>query len=80
MSVIVLMIILIGLKNWGDEDFNVCWKCLRKRRYESLNKTLKRQEMSISGYDSKNESAAYISRSIDPYNLYRQRSSFGWRL
>jgi len=44
---------------------------------ESLNKTLKRQEINISEYDSKEESAKSIFRYIDLYNSYRPHSSLG---
>jgi transposase InsO family protein len=44
---------------------------------ESFNKTLKRQEINISSYDSKEESAESIFRFIDRYNSYRPHSSLG---
>lgn len=44
---------------------------------ESFNKTLKRQEINISSYDSKEESAKSIFRFIDLYNSYRPHSSNG---
>ncbi len=44
---------------------------------ESFNKTLKRQEINISEYDSKAESAVSIFRFIDLYNSYRPHSSIG---
>ena len=42
---------------------------------ESFNKTVKRQEINISDYDSKEESAISIFRFIDLYNKYRPHSS-----
>ena len=42
---------------------------------ESFNKTLKRQEINISDYDSKEESAESIFRFMDLYNFYRPHSS-----
>jgi transposase InsO family protein len=44
---------------------------------ESFNKTLKRQEINISSYDSKEESAESIFRFIGLYNSYRPHSSNG---
>lgn len=44
---------------------------------ESFNKTVKRQEINISDYDSKEESAVSIFRYIDLYNNYRPHSSIG---
>jgi len=44
---------------------------------ESLNKTVKRQEINISDYDNKEESAVSIFRYIDVYNNYRPHSSIG---
>lgn len=44
---------------------------------ESLNKTLKRQEINISDYESKEESAKSIFRFIDTYNSFRPHSSLG---
>ena len=44
---------------------------------ESFNKTLKRQEINISEYSSKEESAESIFRFIDLYNSYRPHSSIG---
>jgi putative transposase len=44
---------------------------------ESFNKTLKRQEINISAYDSKEESAESIFRFMDLYNSYRPHSSIG---
>jgi len=44
---------------------------------ESFNKTLKRQEINISDYESKEESAVSIFRFIDLYNSYRPHSSLG---
>lgn len=44
---------------------------------ESFNKTLKRQEINISQYDSKEESAESIFRFIGLYNSYRPHSSLG---
>ena len=44
---------------------------------ESLNKTLKRQEINISEYESKEESAESIFRFVDVYNSYRPHSSIG---
>jgi putative transposase len=44
---------------------------------ESFNKTLKRQEINISEYDSKEESAESIFRYVDLYNSYRPHSSIG---
>jgi putative transposase len=44
---------------------------------ESFNKTLKRQEINISEYDSKEESAESIFRFMDLYNSYRPHSSIG---
>jgi len=44
---------------------------------ESFNKTIKRQEINISEYDSKEESAVSIFRFIDIYNSYRPHSSLG---
>ena len=42
---------------------------------ESFNKTIKRQEINISDYDNKEESAVSIFRYIDLYNNYRPHSS-----
>jgi transposase InsO family protein len=44
---------------------------------ESLNKTIKRQEINISDYESKEDSAVSIFRFIDVYNTYRPHSSLG---
>jgi len=44
---------------------------------ESLNKTVKRQEINISDYECKEESAISIFRYIDVYNTYRPHSSLG---
>jgi putative transposase len=44
---------------------------------ESFNKTLKRQEINISEYGSKEESAESIFRFMDLYNSYRPHSSIG---
>lgn len=44
---------------------------------ESFNKTIKRQEINISEYDSKEESANCIFKYIDLYNSYRPHSSLG---
>ena len=44
---------------------------------ESLNKTLKRQEINISDYETKEESAKSIFRFIDVYNSFRPHSSLG---
>lgn len=44
---------------------------------ESFNKTVKRQEINISDYDSKEESAISIFRYIEVYNNYRPHSSIG---
>jgi putative transposase len=44
---------------------------------ESFNKTLKRQEINISEYSSKEESAESIFRFMDLYNSYRPHSSIG---
>jgi putative transposase len=44
---------------------------------ESFNKTLKRQEINISEYDSKEESAESIFEFIELYNSYRPHSSLG---
>ena len=44
---------------------------------ESFNKTVKRQEINISDYDSKEESAVSIFRFIEVYNNYRPHSSIG---
>jgi len=44
---------------------------------ESFNKTLKRQEINISDYDSKEESAESIFKFIDLYNSYRPHSALG---
>jgi putative transposase len=44
---------------------------------ESFNKTLKRQEINISDYESKEESAVSIFRFMDLYNSYRPHSSIG---
>jgi len=44
---------------------------------ESLNKTIKRQEINVSDYCSKEESAESIFRYIDLYNSYRPHSSLG---
>lgn len=44
---------------------------------ESFNKTIKRQEINISDYESKEESAESIFRFIDLYNSYRPHSSLG---
>jgi putative transposase len=42
---------------------------------ESFNKTIKRQEINISDYESKEESAKSIFRFIELYNTYRPHSS-----
>ena len=42
---------------------------------ESFNKTIKRQEINISDYDNKEESAISIFKYIDLYNNYRPHSS-----
>ena len=44
---------------------------------ESFNKTLKRQEINISEYGSKEESAESIFKFMDLYNSYRPHSSIG---
>ncbi len=44
---------------------------------ESFNKTVKRQEINISDYDNKVESAISIFRFIEVYNNYRPHSSIG---
>ena len=44
---------------------------------ESLNKTVKRQEINISDYENKGESGGSIFRFIDLYNSYRPHSSLG---
>lgn len=44
---------------------------------ESFNKTIKRQEINISDYDSKEESAVSIFKFIELYNNYRPHSSLG---
>jgi transposase InsO family protein len=44
---------------------------------ESFNKTVKRQEINISDYDNKEESAISIFRFIEVYNNYRPHSSIG---
>jgi transposase InsO family protein len=44
---------------------------------ESLNKTVKRQEINISDYDNKEESAISIFRYFEVYNNYRPHSSIG---
>ena len=44
---------------------------------ESFNKTIKRQEINISEYENKEESAVLIFRFIDLYNSYRPHSSLG---
>jgi len=44
---------------------------------ESFNKTIKRQEINISDYDSKQESAVSIFNFIDVYNDYRVHSGLG---
>lgn len=44
---------------------------------ESLNKTIKRQEINVSDYCCKEESAESIFRYIDLYNNYRPHSSLG---
>lgn len=44
---------------------------------ESFNKTIKRQEINISDYDSKEESAESIFRFINLYNSFRPHSSLG---
>lgn len=44
---------------------------------ESLNKTLKRQEINISDYESKEESAKSIFKFIETYNSFRPHSSLG---
>jgi putative transposase len=44
---------------------------------ESFNKTIKRQEINISDYDNKEESAVLIFRYIEVYNNYRPHSSIG---
>lgn len=44
---------------------------------ESFNKTIKRQEINISEYESKEESAESIFRFIDLYNSYRPHSALG---
>lgn len=47
------------------------------RHAESLNKTLKRQEINILDYESKEESAKSIFRFFDTYNSFRPHSSPG---
>jgi len=42
---------------------------------ESLNKTIKRQEINISDYERKEESAKSIFRYVDTYNSFRPHSS-----
>jgi putative transposase len=44
---------------------------------ESFNKTIKRQEINISDYESKEESAKSIFRFIKTYNSFRPHSSLG---
>ena len=44
---------------------------------ESFNKTIKRQEINISDYDSKEEAASSIFNFIELYNNYRPHSSLG---
>jgi len=44
---------------------------------ESFNKTIKRQEINISDYDSKEEAAVSIFRFIDLFKNYRPHSSIG---
>ena len=44
---------------------------------ESLNKTIKTQEINISDYDKKEESAKSIFRYVDTYNSFRPHSSLG---
>lgn len=44
---------------------------------ESFNKTVKTQEINISDYDNKEESAVSIFRYIEVYNNYRPHSSIG---
>ena len=44
---------------------------------ESFNKTVKRQEINIADYDSKEESAISIFKYIEVYNNYRPHSSIG---
>jgi transposase InsO family protein len=44
---------------------------------ESLNKTLKRQEINVSQYESKEESALSIFRFLHLYNSYRPHSALG---
>jgi transposase InsO family protein len=44
---------------------------------ESFNKTIKRQEINISDYESKQESAESIFKFIDIYNDYRVHSALG---
>lgn len=42
---------------------------------ESLNKTIKRQEINMSEYESKEEAAASIFKFINTYNMYRPHSA-----
>jgi putative transposase len=44
---------------------------------ESFNKTIKRQEINISDYENKEESAKSIFKFVDTYNSYRPHSSLG---
>jgi putative transposase len=44
---------------------------------ESLNKTLKRQEINISDYETKDESAKSIFRFMEVYNSFRPHSALG---
>jgi putative transposase len=63
--------------DWGMRISMCVGNVYENAHAESFNKTLKRQEINISSYDSKDESARSIFRFIDLYNSYRPHSSIG---
>jgi transposase InsO family protein len=67
----------IGRAVSDKNDTELVLAALENAQSESLNKTLKRQEINISDYGSREESAESIFRFIDLYNKYRPHSSLG---
>jgi putative transposase len=65
------------LKEFGMRISMCVGNAYENAHAESFNKTLKRQEINISEYGNKEESAKSIFRFIEIYNSYRPHSSLG---
>ena len=66
-----------ALKNAGAEISMCKGNAYENAHSESFNKTIKRQEINIHQYQSKEESAESIFRFIEIYNTYRPHSALG---